>query len=249
MENIIYAWIIIDDQKFILEKIASELSKAEEKHIYCLKPLRRKKIETWTNQLSFKPPLLPDDEEIVMPDYDYEVEQVQLKAQNMPDYDYEVEQVQPEAPTLTEILEKVYNDSKVEQKQPCFIFLIDILFERTDFCGCDLYKYVRTTLNPKWYVVKFLSHLSRKMVSEFLHEEFSDLQLGLEKSVSKVEEQQTPLKQRRKPFVSDKMDDGFFSKAPYRTEGLTILNKHRIKHLKDLFPRSCSLKDFLFGIY
>lgn len=206
-ENKVYYWIVIDDDKTVLKNIATELRNEGEMNIFSLKPSGRKK-----NELSFKIPLPAEDRATVWSDYDYKV---------IP-YD----STEREETTLYELLKKI-SDETTQEKQPYFIFLIDLLFEKYNFCGFDLFKFVRCTIDPKRYVVKFLSHLSRKMVSEFLRAEFPDLKLGQEVS-----------RPTGKRFVGDVADDGFFSKAPYRITGMTILSKHRIEYLKAIFPRS-----------
>lgn len=219
-EKKVYYWIVIDDDKAVLRNINTELRNEGETNIFSLKPSGRKKIESpWTNKLSFKIPLPAADEAIVLPDYDYKV----IPYNFTPD---DGSSIEGEETTLYELLKTVPCET-AQEKQPYFIFLIDLLFEGYNFCGFDLFKFVRCTIVPKRYVVKFLSHLSRKMVSEFLRAEFPDLKLGQEAS-----------KSTGKRFVGDVADDGFFSKAPYRTTGMAILSKHRIVYLKAIFPRS-----------
>ena len=231
----VYYWIVIDDDKTVLRNIDTELRNEGEKNIFSLKPSGRKKIESpWTNKLNFKIPLPKGDEAnplpkgdkaVVLPDYDYEVISYTFKSDN----------TKRKETTLYELLKEVSDEAQGEQ--PYFIFLIDLLFEKYNFCGFDLFKFVRCTIDPKRYVVKFLSHLPRKMVSEFLRAEFPALKLGQEAS-----------KPTGKRFVGDVADDGFFSKAPYRTTGMAILSKHRIEYLKAIFPRSVTFNE-AFALY
>ena len=222
----VYYWIVIDDDKTVLRNIDTELRNEGEKNIFCLEPTGREKIESpWTNKLRFKIPLPAGDEAIVLPDYDYKVIPYTFKSDN----------TEEEETTLYKLLKEV--SDKAQGEQPYFIFLIDLLFEGYNFCGFDLFKFVRCTIDPKRYVVKFLSHLSRKMVSEFLRAEFPDLKLGQEAS-----------KPTGKRFVGDVADDGFFSKAPYRITGMAILSKHRIEYLKAIFPRSVTENE-AFALY
>ena len=233
----VYYWIVIDDDKTVLRNIDTELRNEGEKNIFSLKPSGRKKIESpWTNKLSFKIPLPAGDEAIVLPDYDYKVIPYNFTSNDG-------SSIEEKETTLYELLKEVSDET--QGKQPYFIFLIDLLFERHsfcgfegyNFCGFDLFKFVRCTIDPKRYVVKFLSHLSRKMVSEFLRAEFPDLKLGQEAS-----------KPTGKRFVGDVADDGFFSKAPYRITGMAILSKYRIEYLKAIFPRSVTENE-AFALY
>lgn len=235
-----YYWIVIDDDETVLRNINTELRNEGEKNIFSLKPSGRKKIESpWTNKLSFKIPLPTrddGDEAIVLPDYDYKVIPYNFTSNDG-------SSIEEKETTLYKRLKEVSDEA--QGKQSYFIFLIDLLFEGHieghikgyNFCGFDLFRFVRCTLDPKRYVVKFLSHLSRKMVSEFLRAEFPALKLGQEAS-----------KPTGKRFVGDVVDDGFFSKAPYRTTGMVILSKHRIEYLKAIFPRSVTVNE-AFALY
>lgn len=226
-KNKVYYWIVIDDDESVLKNIAQELRSEGETNIFSLNPTERIKVNApWTNELSFKIPLPDADEAIVLPDYDYKV--INFTSDDG-----------SSITTLYELLKNVPCET-AQEKQPYFIFLIDLLFEGYNFCGFDLFKFVRHTIDPKRYVVKFLSHLSRKMVSEFLRTEFPDLKLGQETS-----------KPTGKRFVGDVADDGFFSKAPYRTTKMAILSKHRIEYLKAIFPRSVTENEafVLYVIY
>lgn len=219
-KTLTYYWFVIDDDKWLLANVQKELQALGETNIYALKPSERTKIEAsaWRNELSFRPALPAEDEGIVYPDYDYQVT-------------YEQENT-----TLYDILNGI---SSSNPTNPYFIFLIDILFTRKSFCGFDVFKFIRCTLDPRRYVVRFLSHLTRYMVSDFLQKEFAGLHLGQERAETD--------EKRRKPVTGNKLDEEFFSKAPYRTDGKAILSQHRVDDLKSRFPRQVSSWDCFYS--
>lgn len=219
-KTLTYYWFVIDDDKWLLANVQKELQTLGETNIYALEPSGRTKIEAsvWENELSFRQALPAEDEEIVYPDYDYQVTYGQKNS------------------TLYDILKSISTSAPTN---PCFIFLIDILFARKSFCGPDLFNFIRHTLDPRRYVVRFLSHLTRYMVSDFLQKEFAGLHLGQERA--KTDEK------RIKPVTGDKLDEEFFSKAPYRTDGKAILSQHRVDDLKSRFPRQISGWDCFYS--
>lgn len=238
-------WIIIDDNESVLKNIFVELTDSGIKgdFIHCFIP---------GEQVGFDREL-QGNEELWLEfdgdtyDWDYEINPSLIKGWRK---------------TLFELIKDIENKSNVENLY--FVFILDILYqEDCNFCGFDLYRAIRWHVNPEHYIVRFLSHLSRSLIEEFIDNEYPDLKLGREvkKGISKkgISKNEKPKKGTRlKANNYYRIDLGFYSKAVYRKDisksstvddiKINIINQDIIDNIKETFPRDISYND-IFWLY
>lgn len=233
-------WIIIDDNESVLKNIFVELTDSGIKgdFIHCFTPSKQVKFNC-----------KPQDNNKLWLKFDGDTY----------DWDYEIN---PSLKTLFELIKDIENKSNVENLY--FVFILDILYqEDCNFCGFDLYRAIRWHVNPEHYIVRFLSHLSRSLIEEFIDNEYPDLKLGREvkKGISKneISKNEKPKKGTRlKANNYYRIDLGFYSKAVYRKDisksstvddiKINIINQDIIDNIKETFPRDISYND-IFWLY
>ena len=150
-------WIIIDDNESVLKNIFVELTDSGIKgdFIHCFTPSKQVKFNC-----------KPQDNNKLWLEFDGDTY----------DWDYEIN---PSLKTLFELIKDIENKSNVENLY--FVFILDILYQDDcNFCGFDLYRAIRWHINPEHYIVRFLSHLSRSLIEEFIDNEYPNLKLGRE---------------------------------------------------------------------
>ena len=231
-EKIIH-WIIIDDNESVLKNISVELTDSgiNGDFIHCFIP---------DGQVGFDRDLQGNKELWLKFDGDTY------------DWDYKIKSHIEREKTLFELIKDIENKSNVENLY--FVFILDILYqEDCNFCGFDLYRAIRWHVNPEHYIVRFLSHLSRSLIEEFIENEYQNLKLGREvkKGISK---EGTRLKANN----YYRIDLGFYSKAGYRKDisrssnvddiKINIINHDIIDNIKETFPRDISYND-IFWLY
>lgn len=227
-------WIIIDDNVSVLKNIFVELTNSgiNGDFIHCFIPGEQVKFDYKQGN---KELWLEFDGDTY--DWDYQINPCLIKGWGK---------------TLFELIKDIENKSNVENLY--FVFILDILYqEDCNFCGFDLYRAIRCHVNPEHYIVRFLSHLSRSLIEEFIDNEYQNLKLGREvkKGISK---EGTRLKTNN----YYRIDLGFYSKAVYRKDisksstvddiKINIINQDIIDNIKETFPRDISYND-IFWLY
>lgn len=234
-------WIIIDDNESVLENISDELTDSgiNRNFIHCFTPGK---------QVKFNPKLQSNNELWLdfngdTYDWDYEINPSLIKGWRK---------------TLFELIKDIEN--KISNiKKLYFVFILDILYQDDcNFCGFDLYRAIRWHINPEHYIVRFLSHLSRSLIEEFIDNEYPNLKLGREvkKRISKNEISKKGTRLKANNYY--RIDLGFYSKAGYRKDisrssnvddiKINIINHDIIDNIKETFPRDISYND-IFWLY
>ena len=228
-------WIIIDDNESVLKNIFVELTDSGIKgdFIHCFTPSKQVKFNC-----------KPQDNNKLWLEFDGDTY----------DWDYEIN---PSLKTLFELIKDIENKSNVENLY--FVFILDILYQDDcNFCGFDLYRAIRWHINPEHYIVRFLSHLSRSLIEEFIDNEYPNLKLGREvkKRISKNEISKKGTRLKANNYY--RIDLGFYSKAGYRKDisrssnvddiKINIINQDIIDNIKETFPRDISYND-IFWLY
>lgn len=232
-------WIIIDDNVSVLKNIFVELTNSgiNGDFIHCFIPGEQVKFDYKQGN---KELWLEFDGDTY--DWDYQINPCLIKGWGK---------------TLFELIKDIENKSNVENLY--FVFILDILYqEDCNFCGFDLYRAIRWHVNPEHYIVRFLSHLSRSLIEEFIDNEYPDLKLGREvkKGISKNEKPKKETRLKANNYY--RIDLGFYSKAVYRKDisksstvddiKINIINQDIIDNIKETFPRDISYND-IFWLY
>lgn len=246
-------WFIIDDDIRVLKNMHAELKAGgiDDAHIHCLRPQGREAFR----EFKLRPKFWIQDESVV-PDWEYIVEEWRYTIAVWGQGDKEFIRVN------TQTLSSLLNEVTPEGIDTYFVFFIDIQYADhnedgseilCDYCGFDIFRSIRWMIKPELYIVRFLSHLSRRLMQGFINNEYSELKIGSEKS--KKKSQSVGDKSGKRPNAMDdfRIDMGFFSKASFRktpnvTETINILNKYTIDCIQDALPREVP-DNSIFGIY
>ena len=242
-------WFIIDDDIRVLKNMHAELKAGgiNEAHIHCLRPQGREEFKV--SEFTPRPEFMIKDE-LVVPDWDYNVVEVKTFEEE------DGNNSQPDATTLFSLLKEVVpqntatQDHTPQKNSTYFVFFIDILYADHnedgseilyDYCGFDIYRSIRWMIKPELYIARFLSHLSRRLMQGLINDEYAELKLGRETSVT---DKSKSVRLGERDFYN--IDWGFFSKAAYRKKEeqnsgkeikINILNQYIINCIQEALPK------------
>lgn len=234
-------WFIIDDDIRVLKNMHAELKAGgiDDAHIHCLRPQRREAFR----EFKLRPKFWIQDESVV-PDWEYIVEEWRYTIAVWGQGDKEFIRVN------TQTLSSLLNEVTPEGIDTYFVFFIDIQYADhnedgseilCDYCGFDIFRSIRWMIKPELYIARFLSHLSRRLMQGLINDEYAELKLGRETSVT---DKSKSVRLGERDFYN--IDWGFFSKAAYRKKEeqnsgkeikINILNQYIINCIQEALPK------------
>lgn len=238
-ENEIH-WIIVDDDENILKGIFDELQDYDinKNMIHCLTPVGQKRLN--------ENDIVPD--KLWLDFYDENSDRDFL----MRLYDPIKMDFEDGVLSLFTLLRNIQKQVSENQNTLNFVFFLDLLFqENYGFCGFDIFRSIRWHIYPEHYIIRFLSCLSRRVVENFLDNEYKNLKLGNELSIKEKSIKGTRIGANK----YNRIDLGFFSKSGYREDvkkdneiiKIKILNRNSIDIIKNTLPRKISYKDIFWS--